>query len=340
MKKIPIPWLRAVSNLALGVTCALFAIIAIVLLIDLRTQYRSIVGIGDVYISLIAFALIGTAFHRWDLFFAQVRWRAVRKASDALDSSQGAIVLVLRPFKGDAATRVRSSRWLLSARVLLENIIQECARDYLGCSAVALVNQSSGVLASGPHYLASSDELWMRNVITMMRRALAIVVVLPAFQEMTPSLRWELSQVRQLGLLSRVIILLPPASRAGYDQALRLLDATLATLLPDTGGQRGGAPFAIAIVRDYGTFELSGDNPQGYSYRNALRFLFEQVTKKPNDSAGNVIPIARSDRRNQIEHDFRAHCRRIAAHNFLLRCFKVAFFAIVFAITVGYRLSR
>jgi hypothetical protein len=63
--------------------------------------------------------------------------------------------------------------------------------------------------------VSAADDEWQEAVSTLIRRAHSIVLLLPPGQEIRDSFRWEIDQLTQRGLQSRVTIVLPPTGCTG-----------------------------------------------------------------------------------------------------------------------------
>lgn len=79
----------------------------------------------------------------------------------------------------------------------------------------------------GPVFVSAADDEWQEAVSTLIRRAHSIVLLLPPGQEIRESFRWEIDQLTQRGLQSRVTIVLPPDQLYRHDFPRRFHDACI-----------------------------------------------------------------------------------------------------------------
>jgi hypothetical protein len=116
--------------------------------------------------------------------------------------------LILRPFGSDGEV-VLPSRWFGASTV--EQVIARAAKKTpLGLTTYAIVDQNRRIAPPGPVYLRAPHDKWKSVVHTLVRRAHSIVLILPPGQDIRDSFNWEIDQLTQHGLQSRVTVVLPP----------------------------------------------------------------------------------------------------------------------------------
>lgn len=132
--------------------------------------------------------------------------------------------LILRPFGHDGATVV--SRWpriaLYSPTLTLEQVVAQSIQRNFGMKTYALVDQDKKLAPPGPVYLRAPHTEWRHVARVMISRAHTILLILPPAQEdqeIREAFAWELQQITQWDLQSRVVAVLPPRDRRGDNRA-------------------------------------------------------------------------------------------------------------------------
>lgn len=123
--------------------------------------------------------------------------------------------LVLRPFGADHAMQI--------ANLSLELRIEDHMRRRLGCGTLALIDPRHSLVHNGVSYLSAGRDDWRVTVDTLVSRALLIILLIPPYMRLGPSVRWELQCIERHAVGSRLLIVLPAPDRLGAAQARRSL---------------------------------------------------------------------------------------------------------------------
>lgn len=132
----------------------------------------------------------------------------------ALAASAEEFCLILRPFGSDGEIVLSHRTTGASA---IEQVIARSARKVAGLATYALVDQERRLAPPGPVFVRAARDEWRDAVSRLIGRAHSIVLILPPGQEIRDSFRWEIDQLTQRGLQSRVVIVLPPDRRYQHD---------------------------------------------------------------------------------------------------------------------------
>ncbi|MGI5466416.1 hypothetical protein [Streptomyces sp. CA-132043] len=126
--------------------------------------------------------------------------------------------LVLRPFGSDGEV-VLPHAWFGAST--MEQIVARATRKSLKMQTYALVDQDRRLAPPGPRWMRSPHDQWQTAVRTLIRRAHSIVLILPPGQGIREALKWEIEQITQHGLQTRLTVVLPPARlhKADYSRA-------------------------------------------------------------------------------------------------------------------------
>ena len=137
--------------------------------------------------------------------------------------------LLLRPFgsDGEIILRHRGQR-----TATLEQVVARAARKAIGIKVYALVDQDRTLAPPGPVYLRAPHEQWQSATRVLVRRAQLDRDYSAAGAGDPNSFQWEIEQITQRNVQSRVIIVLPPCDRDvdAYRPALQQACVLLATL--------------------------------------------------------------------------------------------------------------
>lgn len=175
-----------------------------------------------VYVAVIALPIALT----WGRYRRTTRTRMYQEVLGPLVGSQEEYCLILRPFGSDGEVAL-SHAWFGAST--MEQAIARSARKALGLKTYALVDQDRRLAPPGPVWMRSPHDQWQGAVRTLIRRAHSIVLILPPGQGIRDALKWEIDQITQHGLQTRLVLVLPPAQvyRAEYPRAF--LDACVIT---------------------------------------------------------------------------------------------------------------
>lgn len=227
------------------------------------------------------------------LLLRYARTRAVLRFHELARLDQRRPVLYLRSFRDDAVTirtaRVARRTWLdRLAGPYRERFEHVVARHLWGFGPVVAVGQPG----RSPYQIGAvrdelPDETWRQDIQEWLLAARLIVVTIGR----TAGLRWELERINDLGLWSRVVLLIPPVAR---DELLaRWRTFGEATLAGVTGLALPAEPFgALAAVVGPGERPtLYGGAPRGeWGYRVALEQAWQRAAAAP-------APVRTSDER-------------------------------------------
>ena len=161
---------------------------------------------------------------RWGRYKRSASTRPCSEVIAPLVASAKEFCLVLRPFGGDGEI-VLPHRMFGASTV--EQVIARSARKVAGLATYAVVDQKRRLAPPGPVFVSATDDEWQEAVSTLIRRAHSIVLLLPPGQEIRDSFRWEIDQLTQRGLQSRVTIVLPPDRLYRHDFPKRFHDACI-----------------------------------------------------------------------------------------------------------------
>lgn len=125
--------------------------------------------------------------------------------------------------------RVWQDAWRSS--VTAESLFAEAIQVVLGVSTtLALVEPWQLVLPPGPRFVRASSD-WRRDVLDLLQGAVMVAILFPPGKDCTRSVRWEIEQCLRLGLVGRLVFLLPPEPMDTAHAARRGL-RDLADLVP------------------------------------------------------------------------------------------------------------
>ncbi len=143
----------------------------------------------------------------WGRYRRSARTSTYQDILPRLVESNEEYCLILRPFGSDGEV-VLPSRWFGASTV--EQTIALAAKKTLGLTTYAIVDQNRRVAPPGPVYLRAPHDKWKSVVHTLIRRAHSILLILPPRQDIRDSFKWEIDQLTQHELQSRVTVVLPP----------------------------------------------------------------------------------------------------------------------------------
>jgi len=156
---------------------------------------------------IIAATVLVPIMVRWGRYQRSASTRLCSEVVAPLVASVEEFCLILRPFGSDGEIVLPHRMYGAST---IEQVIARSARNVAGLTTYAIVDQKRRLAPPGPVFVRAAGDEWQEAVSTLIRRAHSIVLILPPGQEIRKSFRWEIDQITQRGLQSRVIILLPP----------------------------------------------------------------------------------------------------------------------------------
>ena len=152
---------------------------------------------------------------------------------DATDSDRRSPILFLRSFADDELC-VRKSTGLLAIRmplespaidpkfwgklVRIEEVIANTLWEIAPVVAIGAPDEEMPQLGAIRSYY--SDTSWQASVTALMRRARLVFVILSG----SKSVQWEMEALRQLGLMSKVVFLVPPGAVTTQIERWKSLD--------------------------------------------------------------------------------------------------------------------
>jgi hypothetical protein len=235
------------------------------------------------YFILWAIMVVGYSLYLLFSFQPSGTLSPASKFVEAIASSADEYCLILRPFGADGFVPLRvalpqgSMRETLLKPVALsktlEAVVEAEARTALGCQSVALVDPKLKIVPLSPTYIAADDDAWQGIVDKLLRRALIAVVILPPGQRARGALRWEVGRAIEVGLLGRLVFVLPPPQVEGYAAARATLD-DLQSVLP--GLERAPGNSIVVYPHDSSNFEwfflngIAGDVTYIEAFRRVL----------------------------------------------------------------------
>lgn len=201
--------------------------------------------------------------------------------------------LLLRPFGSDGEVILPHKWdpwWVPRAlrSLTLEQAVALIAHESIGLKMYALVDQDRLLAPPGPVYLRSPHDQWQSVTRTLIRRAHLIVIILSPEQGIRKSFRWEIEQIVQYDLQSRVIIVLPPYDRYSnvYKQALRQACLLVATLENFTGSVQDADPRRVQHWE-----QILAEKTTKTKHRQTIKRA--QVIKCPRDTEPLMVKYLR-----------------------------------------------
>lgn len=164
----------------------------------------------------------------------------------ALEQSGREYCVVLRTFGRDGEiilpTRRRFRVFVLN--LTLEQVVAKAVRRSLDLDTYAIVDQNVRFAPPGPTFMRSSNHDWKSAAGRLISRAHSIVLILTPGQDMGEGFAWEIEQIAQYGVSSRVVIVLPPYDRDvhAHQEALKQAGVLLASLEGPAMEGMGGIP--------------------------------------------------------------------------------------------------
>lgn len=264
------------------------ALIPAVGLFYVSPQSREWFG-GELYKAVSAWFLFAIVYSIWLLF----SFRPASSAAPAIGflkelfTSKVEYCLLLRPFGSDGYIPLRtwyppnSARATLLAGVptskTLERVLEASANKILKCGTIALVDPALKVIPKSPRYISSDNRTWQSAVDILLRRALVVVLILPPSQRVRESIRWELHRAIQLGLLGRLLFVLPPPGTEGHAAAHGSLQ-DLGDLLPALN--KSESNWIVIYPKDsqgLKWFEVSSADVYDKTYDDAISQVFSEI---------------------------------------------------------------
>lgn len=147
--------------------------------------------------------------------------------------------LILRPFGQDAeivlprtGAKRRTGGGPFTRNLTMEQLVTRAARTVLDMDTYGIVDQRTMFAPPGPILMRAADDIWQEVAQRLISRAHVIVLILPPDRDFGDGFVWEIEQIRQAGVTSRVVIVLPPCDQdsEAYEAALRRACVLLALL--------------------------------------------------------------------------------------------------------------
>lgn len=153
-------------------------------------------------------ALIGVPIAlSWGRYKRSAETKPYQEVLGPLIDSDQEFCLVLRPFGADGEVVLPHGGHGAST---IEQVIARAARKSLGLKTYALVDQDRRLAPPGPVYMRAPHDQWQSAVHALIRRAHSIVLILPPGQGIRDALKWEIDQITQHNLQTRLTVVLPP----------------------------------------------------------------------------------------------------------------------------------
>jgi hypothetical protein len=148
--------------------------------------------------------------------------------------------LILRPFGQDAEMvlpkamhKGRVGNGPFTRNVTMEQVITSAARTVLDMDTYGIVDQRTMLAPPGPILMRASNDEWQTVAQRLIRRAHAIVLILPPKREFADGFLWEIEQIRNHRARTRVIIVLAPSDQEQTDHQAALRRACVLLALLD-----------------------------------------------------------------------------------------------------------
>jgi hypothetical protein len=220
----------------------------------------------------------------WFVFlYRRARRHALLPAAELRKKDPRPLILYLRSFVDDTIemnARVANGRsWLdRSVRVTFEEVVAGHLWRYGRIEAIGKPGDRLPPLGSAREYVP--DESWQQKVEQLMKDASMIVVVVGQ----TEGLTWELSKLLELGLTSKLVLLLPPVQT--LDLRARALDLRARwDNLCDRVSEVGG----IMLPRD---IDLERPRAVVFPARRPVHIITADVAKRDDWTYETVLDAA------------------------------------------------
>jgi hypothetical protein len=165
-----------------------------------------------------------------------------------LEHSEREYCVVLRPFGRDGEIVLPKTRRirLFMPNMTMEQAVAKAVRRALHLETYAIVDQTVSFAPPGPTFMRASNDEWKVVAQRLIRGARSILLVLTPGREIGEGFGWEIEQIVDCALQSRVIIVLPPCDQGvrAYKEARRQASGLLVRL---------GQPFSRAGLRPTST---------------------------------------------------------------------------------------
>ena len=223
--------------------------------------FANLAWIGAI-MPVIIFSGLGAAlFRAGDEYQRTAAVRGYQHTLFKLIDSQSEFCLVLRPFGRDGMTIVRDMKGVVKggigpkkffrrrANTTMEQIVGRAAREARTLLTYAIVDSGVRVAPPGLVFMSAPHDQWQMVAAHLIARAHTIVLIVPEKSRMdTEGFRWELEQIADFSLQSRVVVVLPPPGRRNRPKRAPVAQARaiIATL-------------SSAMVDDYGVGEPLSD---------------------------------------------------------------------------------
>jgi hypothetical protein len=133
-----------------------------------------------------------------------------------------------------------------------------------------LVDPALKILPRSPRYISSDNFEWRDVVEALLRRALVTILILSPGQSVREPLRWELRRAVELGLLGRLLLVLPPPGTEGHTAALAAL-RDLNDILPALGESESNWIVIFPLDdRRYRWFEVTSPSVADKTYYDTV----------------------------------------------------------------------
>jgi len=150
--------------------------------------------------------------------------------------------LILRPFGRDGYLPMKSLNKGSEYQSLIKNwekgitteeVIETVVKhQFPNLETIALVNPDLLMIPTSPKYIASKHDNWRWVVYELLKRTVFLFIIIPPKQEVRDSLIWEVTKAVQLGLLGRLVLILPPMKDEERKSALKDVKEKLFFLSP------------------------------------------------------------------------------------------------------------
>lgn len=151
-------------------------------------------------------------------------------------------------FQGEEATDPQGE---FTENLTIEQVFASAVQKTLRQKLYTVVDQRRELAPPGPVYLKAPNDNWQDPVLKLMQRAYAVILWLPAGQDLRPSFSWEIEQIVRAGLQRRTIIVLPsPNDKVAYRRAGQQAAVLLAALEMATGDTTQVNPLRVRHYED------------------------------------------------------------------------------------------
>jgi len=170
-------------------------------------------NVGDTIGYLAAQLGIGFLAVLWGVrLYRRARREAMLPGGELLKQDRRPLVLYLRSFRDDRIlmrARATDGRILFErlAKISFEEVISDHLWGYGPVLAIADPNATPGPTPLGAARVYANDATWQERVIGLMHQASMIVAITGSGD----GFAWEINTIARLGLLSKLVLVIPPA---------------------------------------------------------------------------------------------------------------------------------